>query len=173
MMGQNKPRVNLKVIIGIIVVIVVIGALIASALSAPQNNKKTSKDSSTITFTIEKNIGIDRVIYTNHANPGEGLTLTYIDLPYSGNCSRGDDIEFQTTVREGFQWAEYMFPLTGRSNTDNSLLISAGDEFYTYNNQITIAPTMVYLRVSPTVTPTPIPTPTPLPTPTPTTTPFS
>lgn len=167
MMGNNKPRINLKVVIGIIVVIIIVGALVAAALSAPSSTKKP-KDADTLTFIIEKNVGIDRVIYTNHDNPGEGLILTIIDLPYSGNCSRGDNIEFQTTTREGYQWGEYKFPLTGRSNRDNSLMITAGDEFYTYNNVIKLEPKTVYLRVSPTNTPTPIPTPSPSPSPTPT-----
>lgn len=161
-----KPRFYLILAVIIIIIVILIGL---AANAANQTLLAKPESGGTITVTIEKNVGIDRITYENIDNPGEIKTLTIIDLPYSFNCSRGDTLVFNYTARAGYVCNSLDFSPTGRSNRDNPLLIESNDPFYCYNNKINITPTFIYLRVSPSNTP--LPTVTPIPSPTPTVTP--
>jgi hypothetical protein len=168
---MQQQKYNKSKIIGIVIVLIIVFVAIGLLLSAngANTNKKAATPTPTplsdiITFTINQNSGIDRIIYNNINHPGESIILTIIDLPYSGNCSRGDTLTFDVTVRGGFQWNTWKFSPVGRTNSDNTLTIQANDPLYCYNNHLDMTPSCVSFKISPIATPTPSPTISPTPT---------
>jgi hypothetical protein len=149
-------------IIGVIVLLVIVGIGYAASQGAP-NTKKSQVDGQ-VTITVNKAIGIDYVIINNlDANTGD-FKVSFIQLPYSFNCSTGDTIIFTGVTQKGYIWNGWEFN-TGHPVTDNPLIITSDDSDYTIKGTMIITPNC--FRLNPTPSPTPSPSPTPHPTPTP------
>ena len=155
-MGTMKARGWIIIIVIALVLIIVVAA--ASSSGPPAS--KTPKTSSTISVTVNSDIGVDRIAITN-INTGQTYTATLIDLPFQFNCTRGDYLRVSITTQPGFQWNAWEFSPVGRFDDANPLLINSDDARYCVNNQINLTPRCIILEVSPTTTPIPSITPTP------------
>lgn len=148
-----KPHFYLFVA-AIIIVIIVAGALIASS-GAPATKKGTVPGQ--VTVTINKAIGIDQISINNLDDDTGDFVKTFIQLPYSFNCSAGDAIELGGIAKDGYTWNGWQFS-TGRFTTGTHITIISNDEMYALGNSVTITPECFKPATPyPTIAPTPTP----------------
>ena len=145
-----------------IAVIAVIG-IAAVVMQPPPTSTANPLNNKQVTVTVNKAIGIDYVVINNlDANTGD-FKVSYIQLPYSFNCTPGDTLVFTGVTQKGYLWNGWEFN-TGHPITDNPLTVTSDDTDYVIKGTMNITPNC--FRINP--TPTPIPTPSPIPTVSPT-----
>lgn len=134
-----KQRFWIFVIAVFFIVIIAIGAL---ASQQPSNPRATSDTS--ISVTIQNNIGVKEVEVQN-LNTGKTYIFTLLSLPASFNCTVGDYLQIRVVTHEGYRWNAWWFPQVGIWNNDNPMIVSASGRIV-YKNQIIMRPDTLIIQ---------------------------
>lgn len=106
--------------------------LIALAAASSSPPKKVTPDptttpfvpGTTITVTIESNVGV-KTLYVTNLNTGKTYTASLISLPLTFTCTRGDYLQLRTVVNEGYHWNAWWFNPMLKFSNDNPAIICA------------------------------------------------
>lgn len=142
------------IILGIVILVCVVAGVVLSQGSTP----KTQVAAGQVTVTINRAIGIDYITINNLDAATGKFVKTYIQLPYSFNCSVGDALEFTGATQTGYAWNGWQFS-TGHFMTSNPLTIISNDDDYAIKTAIVITPNCYPVYVPPTASPTPTASP--------------
>ena len=94
----------------------------------------------TLTFTINADMGVETILITNNAGSSKTLTREELQTSQSFNFTTGDDLIFETTVREGFSFDTWDFD-DGTWNDVNPIILTNVQEAFVITATYTINPT--------------------------------
>ena len=111
-----KPRFYLLVSVVILFFIIVVAA------SASSGGSRNGQPAGVCTATINGAVGLSQVEISNQ-NTGKTIIRTAAELPYTFNLNKGDTLEFNVTIIDGYQWNAWEIDRAPWFAQDNPLII--------------------------------------------------